>query len=74
MTILNKLLERTVRNYIRAKMRQHKLKDVFSMIQKEYTFVYHEDNLPTRLDYLAELVNETSPKRFGYKVDLVKEK
>lgn len=74
MNIINRLVERTVRNYIRKQMHRRKLKDVFSLIHEEYSHVYHEDNIPTRFDYLAELINETAPISYGYSVKLVKEK
>ncbi len=68
---MKKLVENIVRNYIRSKMREHQLKHVFTIIQEEYSRMYYEDNIPTRLDYLAELINETSPNRYGCSLKLV---
>jgi len=54
--------ERQAREWIREQMYRHQLRDVFVMIHEEYTHVYYEDNIPTRKDFLHELVDTTCPR------------
>jgi hypothetical protein len=56
------ILETRVRNYIRNKMVNRQLEDVFKIIQEEYSSVYHEDNIYDRKEFLHELVEKTLPE------------
>lgn len=57
--------ENFIRSYIRRKMFNHKLEDVFKIIQEEYSSVYHEDNFFDRKALLHELVDKTMPEKYG---------
>lgn len=54
--------ERRAREWLRHKMHQRQLDSVFQMIHEEYTRVYWEDNIPTRQDFLHELVDKHCPR------------
>lgn len=58
------ILENIVRNYIRKKMFNRKLEDVFRMIQEEYSHTYYEDNFFDRKEFLHELVDKTMPMKY----------
>lgn len=60
--------ETIVRNWIRRKMHQRKLEDVFKMIQEEYSRVYYEDNFFDRKGLLHELVDTTMPEEYKHLV------
>lgn len=53
-----------IRSWIRRMMWQHRLKEVFAMINEEYRRVYTEDNFATRQDFLHELVDTTDPDSY----------
>lgn len=56
--------EQQVRLWIRQRMARHQLKRVFEIINEEYRRVYHEDNFPSRQDFLHELVDTTDPDSY----------
>lgn len=56
--------ENFIRSYIRRKMFNHKLEDVFKMIQEEYSNVYYEDNFFDRKAFLHELLDKTMPEKY----------
>lgn len=60
--------ENMARSYIRKKMFQHRLTDVFKLIQEEYSYVYYEDNFFTRKNFLHELVDKTLPSKYDHLV------
>lgn len=60
--------ENFIRSYIRKKMFDRKLEDVFKIIQEEYSSVYYEDNFFDRRALLHELVDKTMPKKYDHLV------
>lgn len=56
--------ENFIRSYIRKKMFDHQLEDVFKMIQEEYSVVYYEDNFFDRKGFLHDLVDKTMPEKY----------
>jgi hypothetical protein len=40
------------------------LRSVFDVILQEYRYIYYEDNLATRQDFLHELVDSTDPDSY----------
>lgn len=55
------VIQSIVRRYIRKKMHRRQLREIFLIIQEEYSHVYHEDNIGTRKAYLDELIDTTIP-------------
>lgn len=62
------IYEKIVKSYIRRKMHEHRLEDVFKMIQEEYSKVYHEDNYFDRNSLLHDLINKTMPEKYDHLV------
>ncbi len=60
--------ENFVRSWIRKKMHQRRLEDLFKMIQEEYSHVYYEDNFFDHKAFLHELVDKTMPEEYKHLV------
>lgn len=59
-----RFVERQFRLWIRRRMFEHRLREVFDIINEEYQRVYSEDNFPTRNDFLHELVDKSDPDSY----------
>jgi hypothetical protein len=61
--VIDRIIKSIVRNWIRSKLLSpYHQAELFRMINEEAAYVWHEDNLVTRTEYLKELIEKTSPR------------